>query len=49
MADLAAQLHGWRQRTGDVIPTDLTGSRIAQRSITDGRDIADATPPVSPT
>jgi arylsulfatase A-like enzyme len=30
-ADLAVQLHDWRQRTGDVIPSEFAGSRIAQR------------------
>ncbi len=30
-ADLAVQLHDWRQRTGDVIPSDFAGSRIAER------------------
>ncbi|SPM33272.1 Arylsulfatase A or related enzyme [Mycobacterium rhizamassiliense] len=30
-ADLAVRLHDWRQRTGDVIPSDFAGSRIAQR------------------
>ncbi|MBO0863740.1 MAG: sulfatase [Mycobacterium sp.] len=30
-ADLAVQLHDWRQRTGDVIPSDFAGSRIAAR------------------
>ena len=30
-ADLAVRLHDWRQRTGDVIPSDFAGTRIAQR------------------
>jgi arylsulfatase A-like enzyme len=30
-ADLAVQLHDWRQETGDVIPSDFAGSRIAAR------------------
>ncbi|BBX98594.1 sulfatase [Mycobacterium lacus] len=30
-ADLAVRLHDWRQRTGDVIPSDFAGSRIAIR------------------
>ncbi|BAX90660.1 sulfatase family protein [Mycobacterium shigaense] len=30
-ADLAVRLHDWRQRTGDVIPSDFAGSRIALR------------------
>jgi arylsulfatase A-like enzyme len=30
-ADLAVRLHDWRQRTGDVIPSDFAGSRIAVR------------------
>jgi arylsulfatase A-like enzyme len=30
-ADLAVRLHDWRQSTGDVIPSDSTGSRIAAR------------------
>jgi arylsulfatase A-like enzyme len=30
-ADLAVRLHEWRQRTGDVIPSDFAGSRIAVR------------------
>ncbi|MGH3969898.1 MAG: sulfatase-like hydrolase/transferase, partial [Mycobacterium sp.] len=30
-ADLAVRLHDWRQRTGDVIPSDFAGSRIAAR------------------
>ena len=30
-ADLAVQLHDWRQQTGDVIPSDFAGSRIAAR------------------
>jgi arylsulfatase A-like enzyme len=30
-ADLAVQLHDWRERTGDVIPSDFAGSRIASR------------------
>jgi arylsulfatase A-like enzyme len=29
--DLAVRLHDWRQRTGDVIPSDFAGSRIAVR------------------
>jgi arylsulfatase A-like enzyme len=32
-ADLAVRLHDWRQETGDVIPSDFTGSRIAARYI----------------
>ena len=30
-ADLAVRLHDWRQKTGDVIPSDFAGSRIAAR------------------
>lgn len=30
-ADLAVRLNEWRQRTGDVIPSDFAGTRIAQR------------------
>lgn len=30
-ADLAVRLNDWRQRTGDVIPSDFAGTRIAQR------------------
>lgn len=30
-ADLAVRLHDWRQRTGDVIPSDFAGTRIAER------------------
>ncbi|BBZ10984.1 sulfatase [Mycobacterium branderi] len=30
-ADLAVLLHEWRQQTGDVIPSDFAGSRIAAR------------------
>jgi arylsulfatase A-like enzyme len=30
-ADLAVRLNDWRQRTGDVIPSDFAGSRIAMR------------------
>lgn len=30
-ADLAVLLHEWRQQTGDVIPSDFAGSRIAER------------------
>ena len=30
-ADLAVQLNDWRQRTGDVIPSEFAGSRIATR------------------
>ncbi len=30
-ADLAVRLHDWRQRTGDVIPSEFAGSRIALR------------------
>ena len=30
-ADLAVRLHDWRQRTGDVIPSDFDGTRIAER------------------
>jgi arylsulfatase A-like enzyme len=32
-ADLAVRLHNWRQQTGDVIPSDFAGSRIAARYI----------------
>ncbi len=32
-ADLAVRLHDWRERTGDVIPSDFAGSRIATRYI----------------
>jgi arylsulfatase A-like enzyme len=30
-ADLAVRLNDWRQRTGDVIPSEFAGTRIAQR------------------
>ena len=30
-ADLAVLLHEWRQQTGDVIPSDFAGTRIAER------------------
>lgn len=30
-ADLAVHLHDWRQRTGDVIPSEFAGTRIAAR------------------
>lgn len=30
-ADLAVRLHDWRQQTGDVIPSDFAGTRIALR------------------
>ncbi|WAC94539.1 sulfatase [Mycobacterium sp. Aquia_213] len=30
-ADLAVRLDDWRQRTGDVIPSDFAGTRIAMR------------------
>ncbi|ORV83906.1 sulfatase [Mycobacterium interjectum] len=30
-ADLAVRLHDWRQRTGDVIPSEFAGHRIALR------------------
>ncbi len=30
-ADLAVRLNDWRQRTGDVIPSDFAGSRVAMR------------------
>ncbi len=30
-ADLAVRLYEWRQRTGDVIPSELAGARIAER------------------
>jgi arylsulfatase A-like enzyme len=30
-ADLAVRLHDWRQRTGDVIPSEFAGYRIALR------------------
>ena len=29
--ELAVRLHDWRQRTGDVIPSDFAGTRIATR------------------
>ena len=29
--DLAATLHEWRQKTGDVIPSEFAGTRIAER------------------
>jgi arylsulfatase A-like enzyme len=32
-ADLAVRLHNWRQQTGDVIPSEFAGSRIAARYI----------------
>ncbi|MDT5146305.1 MAG: hypothetical protein QOC58_950 [Mycobacterium sp.] len=30
-ADLAVQLHDWRERTGDVIPSEFAGTRISLR------------------
>ena len=30
-ADLAARLEDWRHRTGDVIPSEFTGTRVATR------------------
>ncbi|MBX9641020.1 MAG: sulfatase [Mycobacteriaceae bacterium] len=30
-ADLAVRLHDWRQRTGDVIPSEFAGTRISVR------------------
>lgn len=30
-ADLAVRLNDWRQRTGDVIPSDFAGTRVAMR------------------
>jgi len=30
-ADMAVRLHDWRQRTGDVVPSEFAGSRIALR------------------
>jgi hypothetical protein len=30
-ADLAVLLNGWRERTGDVIPSEFAGTRIATR------------------
>ncbi|OBK21025.1 sulfatase [Mycobacterium asiaticum] len=30
-ADLAVRLNEWRERTGDVIPSDFAGTRIAER------------------
>ncbi|MGA7052371.1 MAG: sulfatase [Mycobacterium sp.] len=30
-ADLAVRLHDWRERTGDVIPSEFAGTRIATR------------------
>lgn len=30
-SDLAVRLHDWRQSTGDVIPSDFAGTRIAER------------------
>jgi arylsulfatase A-like enzyme len=32
-ADLSVRLHNWRQKTGDVIPSEFAGSRIAARYI----------------
>jgi hypothetical protein len=32
-ADLAVRLHDWRQKTGDVIPSDFAGSQISARYI----------------
>ena len=29
--ELAAQLNDWRQKTGDVIPSEFAGTRIAAR------------------
>ncbi|MBS4728342.1 sulfatase [Mycobacterium sp. SM1] len=29
--ELAARLHAWRQQTGDVIPSEFAGTRIAER------------------
>lgn len=31
--DLAVRLHDWRQRTHDVIPSDIAGSRIAEEVV----------------
>jgi hypothetical protein len=30
-ADLAVRLHDWREQTGDVIPSEFAGTRIAMR------------------
>jgi arylsulfatase A-like enzyme len=30
-ADLAVRLHDWRERTGDVVPSEFAGTRIASR------------------
>jgi arylsulfatase A-like enzyme len=43
-ADLAVLLHDWRQRTGDVIPSEFAGTRIAARYTETYLQIHRATP-----
>jgi hypothetical protein len=43
-ADLAVRLHDWRQQTGDVIPSDFAGTRIAARYTETYLRIHDKTP-----
>ncbi len=43
-ADLAVRLHDWRQRTGDFIPSEFTGTRIATRYTETYRKIHKMTP-----
>jgi len=43
-ADLAVRLHDWRQRTGDVIPSDFAGTRIAARYVETYLQIHHTTP-----
>ncbi|MEM6105224.1 sulfatase [Mycobacterium sp. 050272] len=43
-ADLAVRLNDWRQRTGDVIPSDFAGTRIAMRYTETYRQIHRTTP-----
>ncbi|WP_205876042.1 sulfatase family protein [Mycobacterium camsae] len=43
-ADLAVRLHDWRQRTGDVIPSEFAGTRISVRYTETYLQIHRATP-----
>jgi arylsulfatase A-like enzyme len=43
-ADLAVRLHDWLQRTGDFIPSEFTGTRIATRYTETYRKIHKMTP-----
>ncbi|KAA1249394.1 sulfatase [Mycobacterium simiae] len=43
-ADFAVRLHDWRQRTGDVIPSEFAGTRIAERYTETYRQIHATTP-----